>query len=119
LRLFLCALPTQKSCLLIIGFVYYEFLLSLIHNLKTNLTKPALLLLWSLLITVVSTAQTKITGTVSDHLGQLPLANITIKNSKTGTYTNENGSFSIDAKSTDTSQFSYLGYKTKDVLVGD
>ena len=80
--------------------------------------KPAFLLLCSLLMSLVLSAQTKITGTVSDDLGILPLANISIKNSKQGTTTNENGNFFIEAKSTDTLQFSYLGYKTKEVVVG-
>jgi hypothetical protein len=81
--------------------------------------KSTLLVLCLVLITLTTAAQTKIKGTVSDDLGQLPLVNIAIKNSKTGTFSNDDGRFFIEAKPKDTLQFSYLGYKTKEVVVGD
>ena len=89
------------------------------RNNKYEHMKSTLLVLCAALFTFLTSAQTEITGTVSDDLGQLPLVNITIKNSKTGTSSNDNGRFFIEAKSTDTLQFSYLGYKTKEVVVGE
>ena len=93
------------------------------HVTKKNNTyehmKSTLLVLCLTLLTITTAAQTKITGTVSDDFGQLPLVNIAIKNSKQGTSSNDDGVFSIEAKSADTLQFSYLGYKTKEVIVGD
>nr|WP_321225349.1 carboxypeptidase-like regulatory domain-containing protein [uncultured Psychroserpens sp.] len=75
------------------------------------------LLFFATLLSIATFAQTKITGTVSDSSGKLPLANITIKNSLKGTFTNDTGYFSIEAKLTDTLQISYLGYQNKEVVV--
>lgn len=92
------------------------------HVTKKNKTyehmKSTLLVLCAALLTITTAAQTKITGTVSDDFGQLPLVNIAIKNSKQGTSSNDDGHFFIEAKSTDTLKFSYLGYKTKEIVVG-
>ncbi|TXE17630.1 T9SS type A sorting domain-containing protein [Psychroserpens burtonensis] len=81
--------------------------------------KLTLLVLCAVLIALGTSAQALIKGAVSDDLGQLPLAHITIKNSKTGTSSNDDGKFLIEANPTDILQFSYLGYKTKEVLVGE
>jgi hypothetical protein len=81
--------------------------------------KLTLLVLCAVLIALGTSAQALIKGTVSDNLGQLSSAHITIKNSKRGTSSNDDGKFLIMAKPTDILQFSYLGYKTKEVLVGE
>lgn len=77
------------------------------------------LLLFCALFTFTLSAQTKISGTVSDEFGQLASVNIKIKNLKQGTSTDDNGKFIIEVKPTDTLQFSYLGYKMKEVVVGE
>jgi len=61
--------------------------------------------------------QTKIKGFISDEIGPLPRANIIIKNTKTGTVSNMDGYYEIDAKVNDTLSISYLGYNTQDILV--
>jgi hypothetical protein len=64
-------------------------------------------------------AQVRVTGLVADaetHTG-VPGVTIINKSSHTGTITEENGSFAIDAMPGDTLQFSILTYNTKAVPV--
>lgn len=60
-----------------------------------------------------------VTGTVSDPSGT-PLmgVSVTIQGTKTGTTTNENGKFSLDAPAGATLVFSYVGYATQTLRVG-
>ncbi len=66
-------------------------------------------------------AQTTITisGVVTDEKG-LPLPGVTIlvKATKSGTVTNANGAFSINALPSNTLVFSFLGFSTQEVTVG-
>lgn len=78
----------------------------------------SLLLLVTTLITVSSFGQEFIKGTISDSNETLPFANILIKHTTKGVYTDVDGNFAIEAKPTDTLQISYLGYKNIDILVG-
>jgi len=66
-------------------------------------------------------AQTKeITGTVVDDNGiPLPGANVIIKGTTTGTQTDFDGKFAIEAAPEDILLFSYVGYKTIETPVGD
>ncbi len=61
---------------------------------------------------------TTITGKVSDASGQ-PLigATVKVKNSKTGTGTDVNGKYTIEAAEDDVLVFSFIGYLTKEVPV--
>lgn len=60
----------------------------------------------------------KILGFVRDATGQAILGvNIVLKGTKTGTQTDLNGKFTIDANIGDVLVFSYLGYVTKEVSV--
>ena len=67
-------------------------------------------------------AQTKqVTGTVTgsdDGLG-LPGVSVIIKGTTTGSSTNIDGKYAIDAKSTDILVFSFVGMQSQEVLVGD
>ena len=65
-------------------------------------------------------AQITITGTITDAYNQ-PVAFVNItNNSKKGTISDENGTYSIIASSkNDNLTFSYLGYKTQTITVGD
>lgn len=64
-------------------------------------------------------AQTKtISGEVSDDIVPLPGVNIIIKGTKTGTQTDFDGKYSIDANIGDILQFSYIGMETQEVIVG-
>ncbi|SNR63533.1 iron complex outermembrane recepter protein [Maribacter sedimenticola] len=60
----------------------------------------------------------KITGTITD-INQTPLfgVNVLVQNSTLGTQTDENGNFSIQPTSNEkiTLQFSYLGFKSKEI----
>ncbi len=60
-------------------------------------------------------AQVKVNGTVSDQISgeKLPFVNVAVKNATTGTVTDANGNFSIEARSeSDSIQFSFVGYKS-------
>lgn len=61
-----------------------------------------------------------ITGVVTDETNQaLPGVNVLVKGTSTGTQTNFDGKFSIEAKKGDVLVFSYLGYKTREIKVDD
>lgn len=65
-------------------------------------------------------ASAPISGTVADHEGK-PLAGVTvmIKGKSVGTTTDEKGTFTIEAVKGDVLQFSFIGFRTKEVTVGD
>ena len=67
----------------------------------------------------VAFSQNVITGTVSDGNSQpLPGATIIIANTKTGTTTDFDGGFSIEAKQGDVLEISYVGFKKANVTIG-
>lgn len=60
----------------------------------------------------ISFAQKKaVSGTVSDESGKLPGVSVTIKGSTTGTETDFDGKYTIQAETGDVLVFRYLGYK--------
>ena len=63
-------------------------------------------------------ADKKITGTVSDAMGPVIGASILVKGTSTGTVTDFDGKFSLQAKPGATLVVSYIGYVTKEVKVG-
>ena len=67
-------------------------------------------------------AQTKtVTGTVTggdDGLG-IPRANVTVKGTTRGTPTDLDGNYTIEVESTETLVFSFIGYVTQEILVGN
>ena len=80
--------------------------------------KQQLLLLFTL-FTALAFSQNMIKGIISDIDGVLPFANVIIKDTTQGITTDENGFFSIEAKSTDSLEVSYLGFKSKTIEVGN
>ncbi|WP_031426617.1 SusC/RagA family TonB-linked outer membrane protein [Flavimarina sp. Hel_I_48] len=61
-----------------------------------------------------------ITGTVTDDTGgPLPGVNIVIQGTTTGTQTDFDGNYSLNASSGDVLTYSYLGFETKEVPVAD
>ncbi|MCM5664069.1 SusC/RagA family TonB-linked outer membrane protein [Galbibacter mesophilus] len=65
-------------------------------------------------------AQSTITGTVSDNLGQpLPGVNVVVKGTSQGVSTDFDGNFSIQASPKDVLEFTYLGFQAQEVLVGN
>jgi len=75
----------------------------------------------SLTIVGMSTlAQSSITGTVTDASGApLPGANILVKGTTNGTQTDFDGNYTIAADSGATLVFSYLGFASQEIAVGD
>ncbi|MEI9944678.1 MAG: SusC/RagA family TonB-linked outer membrane protein [Chitinophagaceae bacterium] len=87
----------------------------------TLLEKNKLLLILLLLITPFLHAQTKtIKGIISDKTGK-PLAGVTVavKGSAVATATDDNGAFTIEAKSSDVLVLSSVDFETAEVRVGD
>lgn len=62
-----------------------------------------------------------VTGTVtgSDNGFPLPGVSVSVKGSSAGTQTDPNGRFSISASNSSTLVFSYIGYTSRDVIVGN
>lgn len=64
-------------------------------------------------------AQTTVTGVVTDEQKDpLPGVSVTVKGSTTGTVTDFDGNYSINAKAGDILQFSFLGMKPESITVG-
>lgn len=62
----------------------------------------------------------QVTGTVRDSDGsELPGVSILIKGTSTGTSTDANGAFRIQASSNSTLVFSFVGFKTQEIQVGN
>lgn len=65
-------------------------------------------------------AQQTITGMVTDENdGPVPGVNILLKGTTTGTQTDFDGNYTIEASEGDVLSFSYLGYATQDITVGN
>ncbi|WP_281635512.1 SusC/RagA family TonB-linked outer membrane protein [Flavobacterium marginilacus] len=63
-------------------------------------------------------AQTAVTGIISDKNGPVPGANVNLKGTSSGTSSDFDGKYSIkDVPSNGVLVFSFLGYKTKEVIV--
>ncbi|GAA4816102.1 SusC/RagA family TonB-linked outer membrane protein [Litoribaculum gwangyangense] len=83
--------------------------------MKNKLLKKLLLPL-ALLLGSFIYAQT-VSGVVSDPSGPLPGVNVIVKGTTTGTVTNFDGEYQINANNGDTLVFSFLGYLTQEVVV--
>src|SRR5690554_5848712 len=80
------------------------------------------IVMWvALLCTAIGHSQTKsISGTISDGTSPLPGVNILVKGTAQGVVSDFDGNFSLDGISdTDTLVFSYLGFVTQEIPVGD
>lgn len=97
---------------------------TLSSNYKFNIMKFCSLFfaaLFSLLCTALN-AQTSgtVTGTVTDVSGEtLPGVSVVVKGTANGTITGIDGEFSLTASSQSVLQFSFVGYKSQDVKVGN
>jgi len=78
------------------------------------------LLLCCMVSSLVVTAQTRHTGRVTGSDDKLPVvgATVRVKGTTTGTQTDVNGQYSINASPGNVLVFSYLGYTTQEVTVG-
>lgn len=84
------------------------------------LRRTLAVVLFCLLPGVVALAQT-VTGrvTAADDNQPLPGVSIVLKGTTTGTTTNADGSFSINAQSNSTLTFSFIGYGNQEITVGN
>ena len=74
---------------------------------------------WMLILSTSAQESKIVTGTVSSSDGETLIGvSVVIKDGQTGTSTNDNGTYSIVASSTDVLVFSYFGYARQEVLVG-
>jgi TonB-linked SusC/RagA family outer membrane protein len=79
------------------------------------------LTLFLVLLVQVVFAQTKtVTGTVTDNTSlPLPGANVLVKGTSLGTQTDFDGNYSIDVDSSQQLEFTYIGFTSKTVKVGE
>ncbi|NEV94779.1 TonB-dependent receptor [Psychroflexus sp. YR1-1] len=87
--------------------------------MKTKLNGILTLLL--VLVVQLSFAQTKtVSGTVTDDSGlPLPGANVLVKGTSIGTQTDFDGAYAIEASPNQQLEFSYIGFNTQTIRVGD
>lgn len=79
-----------------------------------------LTLLLALVVQLTFAQQKTITGTVTDDTGlPLPGANVIIKGTSSGTQSDFDGNYSISASVGQTLTFSYVGFETQEVKVGN
>lgn len=77
-----------------------------------------LLLLFSMFPLWMYAQKVTVKGTVSDSDGPLISATVKVKGGTIGTVTDINGNYSLEVSPNETLEFSYVGYTTKDVKVG-
>ncbi|MCH2217198.1 MAG: SusC/RagA family TonB-linked outer membrane protein, partial [Flavobacteriales bacterium] len=81
--------------------------------------KGILTLLFALIVQISFAQDKTVSGTVSDNTGSLPGVSVSIKGTTAGSETDFDGKYSIKTKVGDVLVFSYLGYKTVEITVGD
>lgn len=89
-------------------------------QLTSTFPKWCMLLLFALLATGSVYAQRQITGTVIDANTSEPLigASVFVRGTTTGTVTDIDGNFSIEANTNDVLVISYTGYQPKEIRLG-
>ncbi|HSD08503.1 SusC/RagA family TonB-linked outer membrane protein, partial [Flavobacterium sp.] len=93
-------------------------LFNLIHR-KFNYHKLLLLFLF-LLTNSFAFSQTSVSGNVKDINGALPGVNVTVKGTNNGSTTDFDGNYILNGlKSTDVLVFSFIGFVTQEVSVGE
>jgi ferric enterobactin receptor len=84
------------------------------------LQKKITLFLLVLAVHLVNGQTNKISGRVTDQPGlPIPGVSITIKNTKTGTTSDFDGNYALTTKAGETLVFSFMGLKTKEVVVAN
>ncbi len=88
---------------------------------KNKLLQVVLVMLPMLLLSLWSFGQViKLHGTVTDESGSsMPGVNVVIQGTTNGIVTDMDGKYQIDATSKSTLSFSFIGYKSQDVLVAN
>ena len=81
-------------------------------------TKCILFLFLFIAIVQAVSAQVQVKGTVKSNTGELiPGVNVVVKGTTIGTITNNDGGYTIAAKSNDVLVFTYIGYKKQEISV--
>jgi TonB-linked SusC/RagA family outer membrane protein len=88
--------------------------------MKKNYLTRTLTVLFLALGCGMTQAQGLVTGTVKNETGQgIPGTNVIVKGTTTGVSTDATGSFAIQAASNDVLVFSFIGYRTQEIQVGN
>src|SRR5690606_11438309 len=66
---------------------------------------------------VLQSQQQQISGTVTDSYGPMPGVHVLIKGTQTGTFTDQDGEYSLLVNNKDTLVFTYLGYHTRELPI--
>lgn len=100
-------------------FDFWHWLIQINKKMRTKLS--GILTLFLALVVQVAVAQTKtVTGTVTDDSGlPLPGANVLVKGTTDGTQTDFDGNYSIEASADQSLVFTYIGFSTATVKVGN
>jgi len=100
-------------------FIRNKFLI-LENHLRFGKSIQMMLLVCSLVTSSAFAQSKQVSGTVLDELGTpLPGATVLIKGTTTGTQTDFDGNFSIQASAKDILVISYVSYKAQEVVVGN
>ncbi len=92
----------------------------IIRKVYNNLKRTMLLLLWLACSHAVLAQERVVSGSVKDSNGAgLAGVSVIVKGTTTGTNTNMDGKYSISAGSNATLVFSFIGYTSKEVVVGN
>jgi TonB-linked SusC/RagA family outer membrane protein len=92
----------------------------IIRKVYNNLKRTMLLLLWLACSHAVLAQERVVSGSVKDQNGTgLAGVSVVVKNTTTGTNTGMDGKFSISAAPNATLVFSFIGYTSKEVAVGN
>jgi len=92
----------------------------MIKRVYKNLKSTMLLFLWLTCSVAVLAQERQISGSIKDANGAgLPGVTVLVKGSTTGTTTNSEGKYSIPAANNATLVFSFIGYVTQEVAVGN
>jgi TonB-linked SusC/RagA family outer membrane protein len=92
----------------------------IIRKLYNNLKRTMLLLLWLACSHAVLAQERVVSGSVKDANGAgLAGVSVIVKNTTTGTNSNMDGKFSISATPSSVLVFSFIGYTTQEVTVGN
>ncbi|WP_199138597.1 SusC/RagA family TonB-linked outer membrane protein [Pedobacter sp. ASV12] len=88
--------------------------------MKKNLSKKMILTGLLVIFSLLTYAQVKVSGTVKDKDGlPIPGASVQIKGSLTGVSTDPNGKYFISVPTNSTLTFSFIGFITQDIAIGD
>lgn len=87
---------------------------------QKDVSKIMLTIVMSLMMLIANAQSTNVSGRVTDPSGAgIPSAGVTIKGTKTSTFTDGNGNFTISAKKGDVLMISYIGFVSQEAVIGN